>query len=205
MKKKTEMKILDAATEIFLQKGKNGARMQDIANKANINKAMLHYYFRSKDNLYRKVLSNQLNRFFDFFIKGVDQEMNFKELLRRFITNYIEKISKDRTLLKFIIWEISQEHGEALIDVIREKRFSGENFKEIIIRRINLAIRNDEIIEIEPIHLFTSVIGICVFPFFAKPILENVFTDKEILSHEFVEKRKKLAFNMIWNYIKKEH
>ena len=48
----TEQKILLAARKIFFQKGLAGARMQDIANEAGINKAILHYYFRSKDQLF---------------------------------------------------------------------------------------------------------------------------------------------------------
>ena len=53
--KKTEEKILDAAMEVFIQKGKAGARMQEIADEAGINKALLHYYYRSKDKLFESV------------------------------------------------------------------------------------------------------------------------------------------------------
>ena len=56
----TEQKILQAATEIFLEKGHDGARMQVIADKAGINKALLHYYFRSKDKLFRTVFKKEL-------------------------------------------------------------------------------------------------------------------------------------------------
>ena len=48
-KDNTEEKIIDAATDVFVQKGMDGARMQEIADLAGINKALLHYYFRSKE------------------------------------------------------------------------------------------------------------------------------------------------------------
>ena len=51
----TETEILNAAKEVFLQKGMAGARMQEIADKANINKALLHYYYRSKQLLFEAV------------------------------------------------------------------------------------------------------------------------------------------------------
>ena len=51
----TEQKILDAAKDVFQQKGMTGARMQEIADKAGINKALLHYYYRTKDKLFEKV------------------------------------------------------------------------------------------------------------------------------------------------------
>ena len=53
--KQTEEKIFDAATDVFVEKGMDGARMQDIANHAGINKALLHYYFRTKDQLFNAV------------------------------------------------------------------------------------------------------------------------------------------------------
>ena len=52
----TETRILTAARREFIAKGQDGARMQVIANEAGVNKALLHYYYRSKENLYRKVL-----------------------------------------------------------------------------------------------------------------------------------------------------
>ena len=53
--KQTEEKIFEAATDVFVEKGMDGARMQDIANHAGINKALLHYYYRTKDHLFNAV------------------------------------------------------------------------------------------------------------------------------------------------------
>ena len=50
--KNTELKILKAAKEVFIIKGFEGSRMQEIADTAGINKSLLHYYFRTKDNLF---------------------------------------------------------------------------------------------------------------------------------------------------------
>ena len=52
IEKSTEEKILAAAKKVFVLKGMAGARMQDIADEAGINKALLHYYFRSKEKLF---------------------------------------------------------------------------------------------------------------------------------------------------------
>ena len=53
--KQTEEKIFEAATDVFIEKGMDGARMQDIADHAGINKALLHYYYRTKDRLFNAV------------------------------------------------------------------------------------------------------------------------------------------------------
>ena len=54
----TEQKILEAAKEVFYKKGLGGARMSEIADKAKINKAMLHYYFRSKQKLFDRIFQD---------------------------------------------------------------------------------------------------------------------------------------------------
>ena len=59
----TENKILEAANVVFLKKGKDGARMQEIADEANINKSLLHYYFRSKDKLFEAVFAFAISKF----------------------------------------------------------------------------------------------------------------------------------------------
>ena len=63
MDESTEEKILKAAIDVFLEKGYDGARMKDIADRAKINKALLHYYFRSKENLFVTAFEQQFNMF----------------------------------------------------------------------------------------------------------------------------------------------
>ena len=89
----TEAKIIQAATEVFLEKGKDGARMQEIAQKANINKALLHYYFRSKDKLYETVFRERVFRFLDELFSSVPQTDDIKTVLKEFTVNYIDLIS----------------------------------------------------------------------------------------------------------------
>ncbi|NLF41970.1 MAG: helix-turn-helix transcriptional regulator [Bacteroidales bacterium] len=55
--KNTERKIFDAATELFLEKGVDRTSVREIAAKANINLALMNYYFRSKENLFETVFS----------------------------------------------------------------------------------------------------------------------------------------------------
>ena len=59
--KRTSDAILEAAINVFVEKGYSGARMQEIADKANVNKALLHYYYKSKDKLFDIILKKSLN------------------------------------------------------------------------------------------------------------------------------------------------
>jgi AcrR family transcriptional regulator len=85
----TEVKILDAARQVFLEKGFEGARMQEIADNADINKAMLHYYFRKKDKLFEKVFDEAFMKFIPQVgeIMLSDEDLIIK--IKYFISTYI--------------------------------------------------------------------------------------------------------------------
>ena len=108
----TEQKILQAATEIFLEKGHDGARMQVIADKAGINKALLHYYFRSKDKLFRTVFKKELQSMLASIFNLISPEDNFEEFLNKFIYGYLENISSRKHIMSFILWELDKSPAE---------------------------------------------------------------------------------------------
>ncbi len=64
----TRDKIFRSATQVFEEKGYSGARMQEIADRAGINKALLHYYFRSKDQLFMAVFQVLIRKMFEKII-----------------------------------------------------------------------------------------------------------------------------------------
>ncbi|MES2795736.1 MAG: helix-turn-helix domain-containing protein, partial [Bacteroidota bacterium] len=84
----TEEKILAAAENIFLRDGYGGSRMQDIADLAGINKAMLHYYFRSKDKLFEKIFDKNVKMVFPQIAGLITDSMSFQEVVFVFIEKY---------------------------------------------------------------------------------------------------------------------
>lgn len=198
----TEEKIIRAATEVFLEKGKDGARMQEIAARANINKAMLHYYFRSKDKLYEKVFKERIYNFFNELFNSVPETDDVRTLLRQFISNYIDLLASRPELIRFVMWELKQgtEYvGETLRELFSQHGFSQFPFQE----KIQNAVDDGSIRAIEPSHLIISTIGMCVYPFIAQPILEKVFPGLSISSPDFVQKRKQEIFHLIWKGIER--
>jgi AcrR family transcriptional regulator len=76
--KQTEERIFESATEIFIEKGMDGARMQDIANHAGINKALLHYYYRSKEHLFEAVFEKLATVMFSRFSPVFDEKASLR-------------------------------------------------------------------------------------------------------------------------------
>ena len=86
----TESKIIESAKDVFVEKGFAGARMQEIADKAGVNKALLNYYFRSKDKLYEAVFKHVLGRFMRAFADAARDTETFRDFLKTFIYSYVD-------------------------------------------------------------------------------------------------------------------
>jgi TetR/AcrR family transcriptional regulator len=86
----TEEAILMAARKVFELKGFDGARMQEISDRARINRALLHYYFRTKEKMFERIFDEALERFMPLLSTwDQDLEESWEWKLKRFIITFI--------------------------------------------------------------------------------------------------------------------
>src|SRR5690554_5197668 len=104
----TEGQILNAAENVFQKKGMDGARMQEIADEAGINKAMLHYYYRSKQLLFEAVFTNAFSLLAPQLNKILNDDSSIEDKVKNFTHNYISFIAKHPYLPNFIIQEMNR-------------------------------------------------------------------------------------------------
>ncbi|TFH00674.1 MAG: TetR/AcrR family transcriptional regulator [Calditrichales bacterium] len=197
-----EQKIILAASDVFTVKGKGGARMQEIADRAGINKALLHYYFRSKDKLFRIVFEREFQSMLNDLFGALNMDAPFDQFLQIFIRTYIKNIAVRKNILRFILWEMqsnTQNIAEHFLDAFQSKGFTSNP----IILRIDQAVTNDEIKPVDPKQFVLSLIGMCIFPFVAAPIVEKIIPGLNTGDKQFIKDREKEIFNLIWNGIKK--
>ena len=100
---KTEDRILEAAKTVFMKHGLYGARMQDIADTAGINKALLHYYFRSKEKLFDKVFEGALVKYFKQMDVFSDSSLPIKQRVFKYVDNIIDFYAEYPQMSMFII------------------------------------------------------------------------------------------------------
>jgi len=168
----TEDKIVDAAKTIFVQKGMDGARMQHIADEAGINKALLHYYFRTKDKLFEKVFTMLFKDIFLIFDRAVSEETSFEEFLEGFIRQYIKMLKSKPFIPQFIIHELNR-NPYRIVELMQNSNFDKQKLFDLI----NKAVEEKVIRPIQPVHLITNILSMCVFPFIAKPIITGFALD----------------------------
>jgi TetR/AcrR family transcriptional regulator len=198
----TEHKIMQAATTIFLKKGKHGARMQEIAEVAGINKALLHYYFRSKEKLYQRVFRDEFGKFFSSLFSAIHPIDDIQQLLQTFVSSYIEQLYQNPRVVSFILWEL-QQGAESFKDIFKQVMTSHPDQGIFpVLQKIEQAIEQKQIQQVDPYHLIFSIVGMCIYIFIARPLLENIFPHINIMDPKFIEFRKKEVFNLVWNGLK---
>jgi len=165
----TEEKILKAAESIFLRDGYDGSRMQDIADEAGINKALLHYYFRSKDKLFEHVFDLKIGAFFPKADGIFDLEVSFIEKIGLLIEGYINLLRQNPYIPLFVLNTVnSKEKGDFI------KKMPVGLMQKLALNYF-VELQKGKVRSINPVQFIMSLMGMCVFPFLARPILLNAF------------------------------
>lgn len=187
LEKSTEKTILDAAKKVFLAKGFDGARMQEIADEAKINKSLVHYYFRSKDKLFDAIFAEAFSQFIPKVAQTMASDKDIFEKISIFIDTYIEMFINNPHLPSFILHEINR-NPDKIVNWFKGSKINPVQFTETFTDEIN----KGTIKPVNPLHLIINMISLCVFPFAAKPILKGfLFKNNEKMYIQFINERKK--------------
>lgn len=166
----TESKILEAAKVVFMKYGLYGARMQDIADLAGINKALLHYYFRNKEKLFDAVFNGALEKYFDQMTVLGDTNLPLVERVCRYIDNIFLFFQEYPQMSMFIIKEISVEPELFREKVEHLKKGNGK----LLIPALREAMDNGEIEQTDPLIFMINLHSLCAYPFLASPIFRVI-------------------------------
>lgn len=196
----TESNILEAAKRVFQNKGMDGARMQEIADEANINKAMLHYYFRSKQLLFEAVFKNAFSLLSPQLNAILNDDSSIEDKIKNFSFNYISFIIKHPYLPNFIIQELNR-NPEFMSTIQTISGFPNiEKFKKQVKKEVEMGL----IIPIEAEQLFINIMALNIFPFVAKPLVKALINKNDADMNTILEARKNEVSNFIINAIKRK-
>ncbi len=190
--------ILRAAMDVFVEKGQYGAKMQEIADRAGINKALLHYYYRSKEKLYIHIFKFIFKKIANEIIELLESDLPFNEFLRTFISTYIDILNKNHRFPLFIMRELSQG-GQIVSNALNETKFLKLDAHLPAIRIMKEAMEKGDIVKMDPRQIILTVIGSSLFYFIGEPIIRAVLiTGKSFDREKFIEERKEAIFNIIY-------
>ena len=187
----TKMNILAAATEEFAQYGLSGARTEAIATRSGVTKAMLCYYFKNKENLYRAVLQQLVDEI-DRAFQPIDWEtLSPEQALEAVIRNYIQFEIGNRWHGMLWFQEAIQNQGRYGAKTGWKTGF------QTIVEIIERGIAAEQFRPVDPFLTAINILGVCSFYFDAHENLKYLDSSKELLSAEMVEQQTEIAVNFI--------
>lgn len=191
----TEQKIIDAACKVFILKGMDGARMQEIADEAGINKALLHYYFRSKNKLFDRVFVEIFSGITTLLGDVVSSSADIVELIDNMVHNYIHLISERPFVPDFVLHELNR-NPQLIVEQIQINGIDFTKFQQLIIN----GVTQNKIRPINPIHLIVNILSMCIFPFVAKPIIMGFMLNGDEAKYQhFIDERTEHVTTFIKN------
>ncbi|MCB0852161.1 MAG: TetR/AcrR family transcriptional regulator, partial [Bacteroidetes bacterium] len=183
------------------QKGLSGARMSEIAEAAEINKAMLHYYFKTKQDLFDNVFLEAFKQIFPQVISIVGSDKNLDEKIREISSFYNQLLTEKPELPVFVLSSI-QENADHFVETITQN--IPNNSMEImgkLMMQIAAAHQKGEIRAIDPRHLIINLVAMSIFPFAMKPLLTKIFGMDEAAFQAFITERKTAVAEFVLNSI----
>jgi TetR/AcrR family transcriptional regulator len=195
----TEVRIILAARKVFLKEGMAGARMQHIADEAGINKAMLHYYFRSKEKLFEKIFAELSLHFFPKLVMIFESPQSLFTKIERFASEYIDQMKQMPYLPIFVLNEVNRQPETFIRRMMGNRRPPVQEF----LKSVELEIKKGSIKRIDPAQLLLNIISLCVFPFAARPMFQALASVNNKNFNQMLEQRKKEVPEFIINAIKK--
>jgi len=196
----TEKAILDAARKVFTQKGFAASRMEDIAQVAGINRALLHYYFRSKEKLFDIIFQQRIREFFLGLVGIITRPESIDEKIKAIVAHDIDMIRSQPDLPIFVLQELAQRP-----DRLIEAASAGANPANMMKawkQQVKLAVDKKQIRPVDGGQLLINIMSLCVYPFIAKPVIKAVQELDDVQFDKMVVKRKQEVVDFVMNSIK---
>lgn len=190
-------RILQAAQKEFAARGFSGARMEVIAKAAAINKAMLFYYFASKENLYRTVLFKAFGEIFGQIGRFVSPSLTPRLFLEKFPEIYIRFIVRHPDLVRIMVFDLIHNPDNvtaAMAGIVRDKTaFTPQPLLDLIPEWHRQGLTS----EADPLHFMMNIIALSVFSIIGKPLVEAVSGIKVKNDDDFLRKRIASVVNVL--------
>ncbi len=197
--RQTEEKIFESATEVFLDKGMDGARMRDIADHSGINKALLHYYYRTKEHLFNAVFEKITGRILKKFSPVLDPSLSLDDKIRFFFREHISFLQENPRLPGFILNEVNRNPERV------RKLLAGFDLNSLWLQIYSQHKKELDEYNIDASmmpQIMSSIVSLSIFPFAARGIFEAIFEKQGLSFNSYLEERKEFAAGFVINALK---
>lgn len=194
----TELKIKNAARKVFLEQGYEGAKIRQIADEAGVNLAMVNYYFRSKDLLFKSIYLDTFRDFLGRMVVMLNEETPLEVKIWKIVDRYTDFIVENPLLPMFVL----AEQRQSGLSFFKELNVKGVIESSFFRKQLLAEAEKGHIRAVDPLQIIVTILSSVVFPIMAKPIISYVGTLDETGFRQFIETRKQVVPEMIMTYLR---
>ncbi len=187
--KTTEGKIKQVARAMFIQKGYAGTKTRDIAMEAGTNLALVNYYFRSKEQLFKQIMLESLIEFFASVVDILnDEKTSLEYKIDHLVGHYVDQLNQHPDIPMFILSEMRANPEMFLKDLLKGTRLKQTVMFQQLTEKLKAAKHPD----LNPIHFMMNLMSMTLFPFIVKPMICHVTNMEDAMYRDLMEERKQL-------------
>ncbi len=195
--KNTRERIIDSAEAVFAKNGFGGARIKDISARAGVTSAMIHYYFNSKEELHRAVLTRMIQDLVELVGKIAPEPIPPIAKVKLFFEGFFDYASRHRNFSRITSMETGHDNQEFFLDLIKAYfRPLYERAREFLTKGIQMGVFRP----IDPDHLLTAIYGMTVTYFSDSLFLEVLMGRNSTADHQ-IDIRRDLLLEMIFRIL----
>lgn len=191
----TEQLIKDTAKKVFFVDGNIHATTQDIADAAGINRASIHYYYRSRKQLFDKVFMEALAEMRGKMLLIASAELPLIEKAEKFVDFFFEKSLQHPYLELFVITE---RNANPLLDISMMTAKDHEEEQKKLADAIDHEVAKGNMKFITPDHFIITIMSLCSFPFLGKPIIQSALHADDSAYFKLISERKKVIMQLLF-------
>ncbi len=190
----TEIHIKETAKTIFFKEGRFNATTQEIANEAGVNRALIHYYFRSRDLLFEAVLKDGIDMMHVKIQSIMTTDISFREKLSRFIDLVTQEALDFPYLETFIITALNEKEQSLILNSFDKIK---TEVVDIFAPKVEAEIALGTIAPITATQFMINLLSLCTYPVVSKALIQKVFGLNEEAFRQLMLERKEIILNTL--------
>lgn len=180
----TRQRIVAAARELFVKQGHDGVNMRELAEKAGVNKGLLHYYFKSKESLFTEVFQSQAGRLYTEVLDIVERDAPFERKVEDMVARYFSVLAETPSLPAYIMFEVQRDPGMVARSSFRDTILHIAALIEPELKKRKLPKHRQS-----GVQFLVDVISLCAFTFAMLPGIAKVMKFNKVQRAAFLTER----------------
>lgn len=194
----TQEKIIESATELFLEKGFHRTSVREIASRAKINISLMNYYFRSKEILFETIINLLIGKAATSLKEILDSDLDLEGKIKKYVDTYINLLISNPLLVSFILAILNHSPDKLTKLKVTDSLYNTEKF----IEQLNQEYNKGNIRKVDPEQFYINMLSLIAFPFAIKNLIIEKSKFSKIEFVEFLESRKEIVIETLMSSLK---